>query len=59
MAKTGTINGTASKGWQLKVDYSYTQNIANNTSSVTLTLYVYNANYAYNGSNNAYWIKPG
>lgn len=32
---------TSSTGWQLRLDYSYTQDIVANTSTITATLYVY------------------
>lgn len=60
MAITGTINGTDSKSWKIKIDYSYTQNTTANTSSVTLTLSVYNNNSAYNSNTNqAYYVING
>lgn len=58
MATSGTIYGTASKSWQLKIDYSYTQDTASNTSSVTAQLYVYNNNSAHN-YDTAYYTLQG
>lgn len=55
-----TIYGTASLGWQLKLDYEVTQNITANTSSISMSLYVYNDNRAKNNyANDAYYIITG
>lgn len=48
-----TIYGTADKSWQLKIDYTVTQDTVNNKSTVAMSLYVYNNNQAYNNNENA------
>ena len=64
MATTGTITGVimgaANKNWQLKDEFSYTQNITNNTTTIVHTLSVYNNNSAHNTSaNSAYYEIQG
>lgn len=57
-----SIYGTeSSTGWQLRLDYSYTQNISANTSTITATLYVYaGTSPSYNqNANGAYYIIQG
>lgn len=55
-----SIYGTKNKEWQLRLDYTVTQNTANNTSTVAMELFVYNNNSAYNNNTNqAYYIING
>lgn len=57
-----SIYGTeSSTGWQLRLDYSYTQNISANTSTITATLYVYaGISPSYNqNANGAYYTIQG
>ena len=50
MAKTGTINGTTSNQYiDAKIEYSYTQDVVANESTVTATLY-YRRTNSYNGT---------
>ena len=52
---------TSSTGWQLRLDYSYTQDIVANTSTITATLYVYaGTSPSYNqNANSAYYTIQG
>lgn len=61
MATKGTITGTASKGFKLKIEWERkSYSIANNTSSILATLYVYNDSNAYNLTpNTAYYTIDG
>ena len=60
MATSGIIYGNSSKSWQLKIEWSRTDySIPNNTSTIALSLYVYNGNNAYNKTGTAYYTLDG
>lgn len=56
-----SIYGGKSNGWQLRLDYSSAQNQANNQSTITLNLWIYDGTgYSQNeSSNEAYYILQG
>lgn len=56
-----SIYGGKSNGWQLRLDYSSAQNQANNQSTITLDLWIYDGTgYSQNeSSNEAYYILQG
>ena len=56
-----SIYGSYSRGWRLRLDYSISQNIAANTSTISMTLYVYDGTgYSQNeSSGEAYYIIQG
>lgn len=57
---SGTIYGDYSKDWRLRIDYSYTQDVSSNTSTITSNLYVYAGHSTYNNySNSAYYEIQG
>lgn len=61
MATSGTINGSASKEWYLKIEWSRTSySISGNYSVINADLYVYNRYYSRNEyANQAYYIIDG
>lgn len=60
MALSGTIyNTVVSQGWQLRIDWSATQSVANNTSTITASMYVYNKYTSHNTGGTAYYIIQG
>ena len=56
-----SIYGEYSRYCRLRIDYSYTQSIANNTTTITMNLYAERTvayNY-WNNYGNAYWNMTG
>ena len=51
----------SSTGWQLRLDYTYTQNIKANSSTISMSLYIYDATgESYNlDANSCYYTLQG